>query len=228
MQQQYAQLVTTYQQIRTEYLLLREQAQRLPVNMTARYRSPAAPWPPFVAASAYGTTTPWIAAVTSGLDAGAGYRGATQDLRNYGVALSVLSADEAARVTGRADRVQLADASIIHGLEAVGLLRKRETSVERAVSGLEDDAYSDDPDFNTQVAVLNKINAAAVSEIRLTKDANQVLVSLLEQHLLEATERREAAVAGLNAHVAFETDARPLLAQTTLQTTQALTTFRIP
>ena len=59
-------------------------------------------------------------------------------------------------------------------------------------------------------------------------DANNVLVSLLEQQLLEATDRREAAVQGINAHIAFLTEAGPLLARTTAQTTTALTTFRIP
>jgi hypothetical protein len=63
--------------------------------------------------------------------------------------------------------------------------------------------------------VLNKLSATAVTSARLAKDANNVLVSLLEQQLLEATERREAAVQHINAHIAFETDAGPLLAQTT-------------
>ena len=64
--------------------------------------------------------------------------------------------------------------------------------------------------------------------VRLAKDGNNVLVSLLEQQLLEATDRREAAVQGINAHIAFVNEAGPLLAQTTAQTTAALTTFRIP
>jgi hypothetical protein len=62
----------------------------------------------------------------------------------------------------------------------------------------------------------------------LTKDANNVLVSLPEQQLLTATERREAAVEGINAHIAFVNEAGPLLALTTAQTTTALTTFQIP
>jgi hypothetical protein len=75
---------------------------------------------------------------------------------------------------------------------------------------------------------LNKINATAVTSARLAKDANNVLVSLLEAQILDGTERREAAAQGLNAHIAFVNDARPLLARTTAQTTDALTTFRIP
>ena len=76
--------------------------------------------------------------------------------------------------------------------------------------------------------MLNKINATGVTAARMAKDTNYVLVSLLEQQVLEATERREAAVQGINAHVAFLTEARPLLARTTADTTTALTTFRIP
>ena len=36
------------------------------------------------------------------------------------------------------------------------------------------------------------------------------------------------AVQGINAHIAFVTEAGPLLARTTAATTDALTTFRIP
>jgi hypothetical protein len=228
LEQQYAQLVTTYQQIRTQYLLLRQQAQLVPVTMNLRYRATPTPWLPFTAADAYGTTAGWILTANNGHDASAGYALATQALRIYGPAMGALSADEAGRVQMRYDRVQLADASIAHGLEALGFLRGHQMSVETTIRNMEDDAYSSDPDFNTQVAVLNKINATAVTSARLAKDSNNVLVSLLEQQLVDATDRREAAAQGINAHIAFVTEAGPLLARTTAQTTDALTTFRIP
>src|SRR5882672_5137223 len=98
LQQQYAQLVTTYQQIRTQYLLLQQQAQLLPVNMTARYRSLASPWLPFTAPAAYGTTTSWILTANTGPGAAAAYARATQPLLSYAGAIVRLSADEAARV----------------------------------------------------------------------------------------------------------------------------------
>jgi hypothetical protein len=228
LQQQLAQLITTYQQIRTQYQLLLQQSQLLPVNMTARYRSLASPWLPFVAPTAYGTTTPWILAVNAGPGAAAAYARATQPLRPYAGAINQLSAEEAARVRTRYDRLQLADGSVTHGLEAVGYLRGNQASMEATVRNLEDDTYANDAGRNTQVAVLNKINATAVTSARLAKDANNVLVSLLEQQLLEATDRREAAAQGINAHIAFLNEARPLLARTTAQTTAALSTFRIP
>jgi hypothetical protein len=214
LERQFTELVQTYEQIRTQYELLQYQSQRLPVDLNGRYRSLPTPWLPLSAANTYGTTGTWIAA--------------TRPLLDYGPAMTALPAEEAARVQARYDRVELADASISHGLEALGFLRGHQMSVEQTIRNLEDDAYSGDPDFNTQIAVLNKLSASAVTSARLAKDANNVLVSLLEQQLLDATDRREAAVQQINAHIAFETDARPLLAQTTAQTTEALTTFRIP
>jgi hypothetical protein len=228
LQQQLTQLITTYQQIRTQYLLLLQQAQLLPVNMNLRYRALPTPWLPFDAAATYGTTATWILAANSGHEASNAFALATQLLRPYGTTLSALPAEEAARVETHYDRVQLADATIAHGLEALGFLRGHQMSVETSIRNLEDDTYGGDPDLNTQIAVLNKINATGVTAARLAKDNNNVLVSLLEQRLLEATEQREAAVQGINAHVAFVSEAGPLLAGTTAQTTDALTTFRIP
>jgi hypothetical protein len=228
LQQQLRQLVTTYQQIRTQYLLLLEQSRRLPVDMWSRYRPMPSPWLPFTATTAYGTTAPWILTANTGPGAAAAYARATQPLQAYGGALSRLSAEEAARVRLVYDRVQLADGGVTHALEALGFLRGRQERMETVVRNLEEDAYATDPGRNTQIAVLNKINAIAVASARLTKDANNVLVSVLDHQLLEATERREAAVQGINAHIAFVSQAPALLAATTAQTTTALTTFRIP
>ena len=225
---QVQQLVTTYQQIRTQYELLKTQAEKLPFSLEGRYRSLATPWNPLVARSAYGTTTPWIDAANTGQAPDLAYANATQALTVYAGALAGVSAAETARVQSRYDRVQLTDGALTSGLQALGRLRAHESSVESTISNLEADAYTDDPTFHTQIAVLNKINATGVTAARMAKDTNYLLVSLLEQQLLTATERREAAVQGINAHVAFLTEARALLARTTADTTSALTTFRIP
>src|SRR5262249_3292948 len=84
LEQQLAQLVTTYLQIRTQYLLLLEQSQLLPVNMVARYKSLASPWLPFTAPTAYGTTAPWILTANTGPGAAGAYALATQPLLAYG------------------------------------------------------------------------------------------------------------------------------------------------
>jgi len=153
---------------------------------------------------------------------------ATQTLGTYGGALGRLSTDETARVQAGYDRMQLTDGAITNGLQAIGRLRLHEASVESIIRNLEDDTYSDDLNLHTQIAVLNKINATGVTAARMAKDTNYLLVAILEEQLLDATARREAAVEGVNAHIAFLNQTPDLLAQSTAQTTAALTSFRIP
>jgi hypothetical protein len=228
LQAQYAQLVSTYQQIRTQYELLKQQAQILPFEMNARYRSLPTPWLPFNAAEVYGTTSAWIRTVNNGHDADVGYSRAMQPLQSYDATINEIAADEALRIQRHYDRITLTDATITHGLEALGFLRGHQMSVETTIRNLEDDTYSGNADLNTQIAMLNKIGATAITSARLAKDSNNVLVSLLEQQLVDAADRRDAVVQGINAHIAFMREARGLLARTTEQTTAALTTFRIP
>jgi hypothetical protein len=228
LQAQLSQLITTYSQIRTQYLLLFTQAQRLPYVMWARYQSLRTPWKPLVATSQYGLTSPWITAANTGFNPAAAVLRVTQSLTPYGPGLSRLSAAELLRVQSRYDRTQLTDGAITNGLEAIGRLRQNQATVEATLQNLESDAYSDDPALHTQVAVLDKINASSVAGTRMVKDTNYVLVSLLEQQVLEATERRESTAQAIDAHVAFLSEAPALLARTTASTTQALSTFRIP
>ena len=46
-------------------------------------------------------------------------------------------------------------------------------AVEGAIQNLEDDSLSSDPDMNTEIAVLNKINAANVIAVRNTPGHQQ-------------------------------------------------------
>jgi hypothetical protein len=220
LQMQYTQMLTTYQQ-------MVHQAQGL-VNAGLRYRSQSTPWQTFAATSTYDTTAPWIQSVTTGFGMPGSYSAATERLGDYGGTMAALPPDQITRTQSHYDRLQLTDATIVHALEAIGYLRAQEPSVESGMQNLEQDAYAGDGDLNTQIAVLNKINATNVASARLAKDTNNLLMSLVEQQMLEATDRRDAAVQAVNAQIAFLRDAPDLLAQSTAQTTEALMTFRIP
>ena len=228
LQQQLFELISTYEQIRTQYLLLKQQAQKLPFSLAARYRTLATPWVPLIGASTYGRTAPWILSATTGVNAVTAFTQATQALQPSGAGLTGLSAAETARIQTRYDRTQLRDGTLATALTAIGRLRQAETTVETTLKNLESDAYTDVSDYHTQIAVLNKINATGVTAARMAKDTNALLVSLLEGQMLDATERREASAQAIAAQAAFLTEARPLLARTTAQTTTALTTFRSP
>src|SRR6185295_11233588 len=143
LEEQLRQAVTTYRQIRTQYLLLKQQAEKLPFSLEARYRSLRTPWRPLVATSAYGTTAHWIDAANTGHTPEAAFARATQTLASYAGALAGLSAAETARIEARYDRAQLVDGAIANGLKALGRLRFHEGSVESIIRNLETDAYAD-------------------------------------------------------------------------------------
>ena len=221
LEQQYAQLVRSYE-------LMTEQAMRAPGDLGARYRSLAAPWLPLTAPDTYGTTGGWTHAANTGHDVLAGYQQATQPLQTYGAGLDAMPADELARVKDQYGAVELSDGVTVHALEMLGHLRGHASDVEFALRRLEDDSYSGDPALNTQVAVLNKINAATVTAARLTKDTNQVLIALLDERLLEERRRRDAETIAINAQIAFQAQARDLLSRSTQGTTETLLSFRLP
>src|ERR1700752_4146243 len=66
MQQQYAQLVQTYQVIRSQYEQMVYMAKRVPVNMATRYRAISTPWRASSATNTYGGTAGWIAGINTG------------------------------------------------------------------------------------------------------------------------------------------------------------------
>ena len=221
LQQQYAQLVTTYQ-------LLREQSRLAPGDLASRYRPIATPYLNLVAPDTYTANAGWVYTANTGWEASAGYQSSTNALKRYGPSLDQLSADEQQRTKNAYGTVELTDGLNVHGLEMLGYVRRHATDVELALRRLEDDSFSSAPDLNTQVAVLNKINAATVSSVRMTKDTNQILIALLETQLAAAKRQREADAVAINAHIAFETQARDLMRQTSAGTADALATFRLP
>ena len=62
----------------------------------------------------------------------------------------------------------------------------------------------------------------------MTKDTNQILIALLETQLAAAKRQREADAIAINAHIAFETQTRDLMRQSSAGTADALATFRLP
>ena len=73
--------------------------------------------------------------------------------------------------------VELTDAANLEALETIGRVRANAPARENTLQALEDDSLSSDPDMNTEIAVLNKINAASLIGLRNTQDTNKLLVT---------------------------------------------------
>ncbi len=228
LQMQYTQLVQTYQQIRAEYEHFVWMAQRLGAAVVARYRTLPMVWRSLVIPDRYGTLDLWTAGVNTGFGMADGYAQAVQPLGDYGASAGRLAVDQWARIKTRYGGVELLDAATTQGLETIGQLRSRAVAIMAATKALEDDTLSRADADNTQIAVLNKINAAGILSLRASHATNQLLLSLLEGQLIQATQRREAEAEAINAHIAFAQDAWTFASRFTDGTTDAIASFRLP
>src|SRR6195256_6865668 len=73
--------------------------------------------------------------------------------------------------------------------------------IQTQIGNLEQDSFSGDSDLNSEVSVLNKINAAGVLTLRTVQDSNKLLASLLEQQTILAKQQRESTTNSINADI---------------------------
>jgi type IV secretion system protein TrbJ len=228
LEQQYAQLVQTYHLIQNEYQQMLWMAQPVPVNMILRYRALSTPWTPSSATNTYGTTAAWQAAINSGQSVSGGYSAATEPLQTYGSALGNIPADQLARLQKDYGTVELTDGASQAAIQLLGELRASAPAVETAIQNLENDSLSSDPDMNTEIAVLNKINAAHLVNVRNTQDTNKLLAAVAERQIVEAKRERDAEARAFNEHIQFMSQGQAVLAAQSANASAAMLAWRMP
>ena len=228
LQQHLAELQKTYTQIVTAYNLALQMSRNLH-NMPARYRALFSNWRNVTATNTYGNTSGWLGGVNADLNVLNGYLGATTQLGTYNPAVLAGMPDyEQARVKSQYASVELADGANINALATIGAIRGNATALETHMGNLEQDSFSDDEDLNSEVAVLNKINATNVLTLRSVQDSNKLLASLLEEQTIAAKQQRELTTNAINAEISRQASLGANLTQVTGTLTNSLQNFRMP
>ena len=157
-----------------------------PHNMPARYRAQFSHWRNVTATNTYGNTSGWLSGINADLNASEWLSARRRSLASTDeTALAGMPDYEQARVKSQYASVELADGANMnaHGRHRRNS-RQRGRSSKRSMNNLEQDSLSDDEGLNSEVAVLNKINAANVLTLRSIQDSNKLLASLLEQQTI--------------------------------------------
>lgn len=224
----YFQLQQQLLQLQTSYFLAVQMARNLQ-NMRARYQALFSQWRNSAAQDTYGNTAPWIAGINSGQAVNAGYQQATTPLQAYdpGI-LAGMTPDELRRVESQYASVELSDGASETAMAAIGAIRNNAPQLEMQISNLQQDSLSGDADLNTEVSVLNKINAAGVLTLRTAQDSNKLLASLLEQQTLAAKQQREVTTNTINADIIRRATFAGNIAEVTGTLTDSLQNFRMP
>jgi len=215
----------------TAHLNLALQMAQFIKNMPARYRAVFSQWRNVTSLNTFGNTSSWISGINSGLlpNINLGYQRSTTQLLPYSPdELSGMNASELSRVQSQYASVELADGANMNAMATIGSIRGNADSVQTQIANLEQDSFSDDPGLNTEVSVLNKINAAGVLTLRTLQDSNKLLASLLEQQTILAKQQRELTTNTINAEIQRQASFAGNMAQVTSTMTDSLQNFRMP
>lgn len=196
LQQQLQQLQQTYSLYMQQYQFLQGQARQLQ-GMVGRYRAQFSQWQNLTASNTLGNTSWWMNGINTG-DYGTAKQGYGQINMSLGNPAGVNTYDSLKQAYGLEE---LSDGSTVNGMATIGKLRQNAQQLELHIKQLEDDSLSSAPDLNTQIAVLNKINAANVLLVRTMQDTNKLLAALLEQQLVTTERNRTSSVGSINAEL---------------------------
>jgi hypothetical protein len=230
LEQHLVQLKNSYAQLVAQYNFAVQMAKNIE-NMPRRYQAQFSQWRNTLAQDSFGNTGAWVNGMNFGQTGvvSSGYQQATTRLLPYNqIQLSGMNAEELSRVQSQYATVELADGANTTAMATIGSIRGNAQDIQTQIGNLEQDSLSNDPNLNTEVAVLNKINAAGVLTIRTLQDSNKLLASLLEEQTILAKQQREATTNTINADIQRQASLSANMAQVTGTITNSLQNFRMP
>jgi len=230
LQQHLAQLMKTYQQVWNHYQLALQMSRNLE-NMPARYRATFSQWRNFTANDFYGNTAGWVGAVNGNgaQSVRPAYQRATIPLSAYTQTdLNTINPADARNLQSVYASLQLADGANVSALTTVGNIRGNSQTIQQQIANLEQDSLSGEASLNTEVGVLNKLNASNVLTLRTLQDANNLRVAALEQQVLQAKQQRDIDAVNLNFAIQMRQQVTQNLAPFNSNLTQSLSSHRLP
>lgn len=208
--EQLRQMYTTANQTRDQIIQaynLSYQMSRMPQNFAARYQSQFSQWTNLTAPNTYGNTTDWINALNLGSPnrSATAYKSAVVQLQSYpGSTLNTQDSDTQATIKNQYATSELGQATITNSLSTLGTVRSDSEAFTQKLANLESDTYSTDPNEQTEMAVLGKINTVGLLQIHSQQDTNQILAASVTQQALEEKQRLDEQNRLINQSIYFQ------------------------
>jgi len=184
-----------------QFRLMLRQAQRLPVNMLDRYHGHSVDWLLHDLTGGLQYAQGILNALNAGDPSGAAYKQIVAPLDVPTDVVSRMPANLQRRLTTTYAGIELADNVSQFVVNQLGATRVEAPHNLQVAKSMEQDAGSPSDDFQTQTAILNKINAATVLGLRMQDQMNASLVSTLEQLLVANRRQRDAEAVLMNATI---------------------------
>jgi hypothetical protein len=144
---------------------------------------------------------PMLSALNRGDTTGARYR-QVADLVDIPTDVLARMPPELRRRLGTAyATIELADSIATRAVDQAGAVRSNGRLILQTIQAMDTDAFALDDSYQTQNAILNKINTASVLGLRIGAQSNQFLMDALEQLLVENKRQRDTEAKGMDATI---------------------------
>lgn len=206
LQQTYTTALQTRNQIIAAYNLAYQMSQ-MPQNLAARYKSDFAQWTNLSAPNTYGNTSTWIDALNIGSPSFAtqAYTKAVVQVQPYPAGnYSSLDINTQATIANQYATSELAQGTTTNTLVTLGTIRSNAEAFASKLANLESDTYSNDPNQQTQNALLGKINSATLLQIHSQQDTNQILAASIQQQLIAQKQQIDIQNRAINQSIYFQ------------------------
>jgi hypothetical protein len=177
------------------------QATRLPLNMAARYHAFSPIWTGNTLTSLFPSAAPVLSALNLGDPLGNGYKQVVDPLDLPLDVIARMPVVLQRRFMDNYATIQLADSVATMGIDHSGTVRTSGNVLLQVLQSMESDAFSTLDSFHTQTALLNKINGAAILNLRVGEETNQFLSSAVEQLVVDNKRKRDTEARIMNATI---------------------------
>jgi hypothetical protein len=173
----------------------------LPVDMAARYGAFSPFWTFNALFGAFPGASPIVGALNTGDPAGSGYRQVVDPLDVPTDVLARMPADLRRRFADDYATIQLADSVAAMGIDQTGTVRANGNALMQVLQSMEADAFSPAGTYQTQTALLDKINGASILDLRVAEEMNQFLSDAVEQLVVDNKRKRDSEAKVMNAAI---------------------------
>lgn len=222
-QQLYTTANQTRDQVIATYNFARQMAQ-MPQDLYQRYATDFARWKTLSASNTFGNTGDWISI------ANGSRTDAVQGALASGIQLITPLQSTMATLDDRSQQIvkaQYATAELSDGISAgalstLGQIRARSLALDGKIQQLASDSFSSDGNQQTEMAVLGKINAATLLQLRSQQDTNQILSATALHQMLTAKEQFDQQKRALNQAIYFQQNFKDSMDRITAGMTQSM------
>ena len=183
-----------------QYSFMLQQARRLPVDMVNRYRTLSPAWP-LHDLNGWLYAQPVLGALNVGDTTGSRYRQVADLLDVPSDVLARMPLELRRRLGTAYATIELADSIAARAVDQTGTVRANGKLILQTIQSMDTDATAASDTYHSQVALLNKINAASVLGLRIGAQSNQFLMDTLEQLLVENKRKRDTEAKAMNATI---------------------------